>query len=102
MNTQLTLGNNQLVKNIIKNFPEFLANYQIISTNLHTSKFGDAYQILAVTQYNNYSDIICTPDNEYLRLGSERYKQTLEIIEQLSLLKECDRTLKSVSSTLVA
>lgn len=87
------------VKDIITGYPEFLADYHIITSNLHTSKFGDVYQIIVVERYNNYSDIICTPNNEYLRLGSTQYKQTLEIVEQLSLLKECDRTIKSVSST---
>lgn len=93
----------QLVKNVIKNSPEFLEDYRIVSLNSHISKFGDEYLILGViSRYRNYTDVICSTDNVYLSLGGEDYKKTIEIVERLSLLLECDRTLRTASVYLVA
>lgn len=97
--------NNQLVKQVVKSFPEFLGDYQIVSTHLHISKFGDKYRVLGVmSQYGNYSDLICSLDNNYLSLGGgeNEYQKTVEVMERLSLLVECDRTLQATSAYLVA
>lgn len=93
----------QLVKNVVKNFPEFLEDYRIVSVNSYISKFGDEYLILGViSKYRNYTDVICSTDNVYLSLGGEDYQKTIETLERLSLLVECDRTLLSTSVYLVA
>lgn len=96
--------NNQLVKNVVKNCPEFLEDYRIVSVNSHITVFGDEYLILGVisSRYQNYTDVICSTDNVYLSLGSEDYPKTIETVERLSLLVECDRTLLSTSVYLVA
>lgn len=93
----------QLVKNLVKNAPEFLEDYRVVSTNSHISKFGDTYRVLgAISRYQNYTDIICDLDNNYLSLGGEDYQKTIETVERLSLLVECDRTLLSTTVYLVA
>ena len=93
----------QLVKNVIKNSPEFLGDCRVVSVNSHISRFGDEYLILGTfSQYGNYTDIICDLDNNYLSLGGEDYQKTVETVERLSLLVECDRTIQSVSTYLVA
>lgn len=93
------------VKDLIKNFPEFLKDYKVIRAYEYVSKFGDTYTILEVkSQYQNYTDIICDLENNYLSLGGGKseYHKTIETVERLSLLLDCDRTLKSVSTYLVA
>lgn len=93
----------QLVKNVIKNSPEFLEDYRLVSVNSHITVFGDEYLIFgAVSRYRNYTDVICSIDNVYLSLGGENYQKTIETVERLSLLVECDRTIQSVSTSLVA
>lgn len=95
----------QLVKQQVKNFPEFLEDYRVISANPHISKYGDRYVVLGVvSQYNNYTDLICSVGGYYLSLGGgqDEYHKTVEIMERLSLLLECDRTLKTTSAHLVA
>lgn len=93
------------VRDIITGYPEFLSDYQVITSNLHISKFGDSYLILGVlSQYGNYSDLICSIGNNYLSLGGgkEEYHKTVEVTERLSLLLECDRTLRTTSAYLIA
>jgi len=90
--------NNRLVKNVVKNSPEFLGDYRVVSVNSHITVFGDEYLVLGViSQYQNYTDIICDLDNNYLSLGGEDYQKTVETVERLSLLVECDRTISLVA-----
>lgn len=103
MNNPSTLGDNQLVKNVVKNSPEFLEDYRVVSVNSHITIFGDEYLVFGViSRYRNYTDIICDLDNNYLSLGGDDYQKTIETVERLSLLVECDRTLLSTSVYLVA
>ena len=87
------------VKDVIKDHPEFLANYYIICMNSVISKFGDEFFVYAISNGfapdSIYSDVITTIDNQYIRLGHEKYQRTLEMVESLSLLKECDRLLNT-------
>lgn len=88
------------VKNIVKNHPEFLADYRVVNSNTHISKYGHEYLILGVrSPYGIFTDIICTLKSEYLSLGNETdYSKTLEIVERLSLLADCDRLLNSIAA----
>lgn len=91
------------VKDTVQNYPQFLEDYRVVSINSHISRFGDEYLLLGTfSGYGNYTDIICTTDNNYLSLGGENYSKTIEVTERLSLLLECDRTIQSVSTSLVA
>jgi len=88
------------VKFIVKNHPEFLEDYRVINFNTYISSYGDEYLILGVrSQYGIFTEIICSLKGEYLGLGSEdNYLKTLETVERLSLVKDCERLLNSIAA----
>jgi hypothetical protein len=88
------------VKFIVKNHPEFLSNYRVVNSNTYISSYGDEYLILGVrSQYGIFTEIICTLKGEYLSLGHETdYSKTLETVERISLLADCERLLNSIAA----
>jgi len=82
------------VKDIVKNFPSFLGNHEIISGNSYICELGYSYQVLRAKNYSE-TDLICNLDNEYLALGGEENSKTMEIINKLSkgqkLREEADK-----------
>jgi hypothetical protein len=88
------------VKFIVKNHPEFLSNYRVVNSNTYISSYGDEYLILGVrSRYGIFTEIICTLKGEYLSLGHESdYSKTLETVERLSLLADCERLLNSIAA----
>lgn len=89
------------VKDLVDDYPEFLANYRIICTNSYITTFGDEYLILGVRSSLGrlFFDIICTTNHQYLALGDERYSRTLEKAERLSLVEDCGRLLSTMKVT---
>lgn len=89
------------VKNLVTNYPEFLSSYRVICVNSHITRYGDEYLILGLRSSLSslYTDIICTVDYQYLAMGSEKYAQTIETSERLSLVEDCDRLLESIKVT---
>lgn len=71
------------VKDIVKNFPSFLATYSISSINPYICELGYNYQVIRAKNYSE-TDIICNLDNEYLALGGEDNSKTIEVIDRLS------------------
>ena len=86
------------VKNLVINYPKFLADYKIVCTNSYITKYGDEYLILGIRSHLSdiYIDIICSTDYIWKSIGSERYARTLEIAERISLIEDCDRLLESI------
>lgn len=86
------------VKDLLTNYPEFLADYRIICINSYITRYGDEYLILGVRSSLGrlFFDIICTTNHQYLALGDERYSITLEKAEKLSLVEDCNRLLSTM------
>jgi len=85
------------VKFIVKNHPEFLSNYRVVNSNTYISSFGYEYLILGVrSPYGLFTEVICSLKGEYLSLGHESdYSKTLETVERLSLLADCEMLINS-------
>lgn len=86
------------VKDLVTNYPEFLSSYRVICINSYITEYGDEYLILGLRSSISslYTDIICSTENKYLAIGSEKYSETIETAERLSLVEDCDRLIKSM------
>lgn len=87
------VSQNLKVKDLVTNYPDFLGDYDVICNTSYVTQFADVYRVLAVTMVGIYTDIICTPNYQYVMLGNESYSETVKRMELHSEMRQVERVL---------